>query len=58
MTSSNKKLRIAIDLWDENKAKFLKIKEYVGITSHTDVFRFLISEFYRRKIQNSQSSKE
>jgi len=47
-------LRIAVNLEGESMKKFLEIKEYLGIGRSTDVFRFLIADFHRRKIEKKE----
>jgi len=47
MIQKDKVLRIAVNLEGNVKDQFLEIQKIIGIRSHTDTFRFLITNFYR-----------
>ena len=45
---TNKPLRIAINLEDENKEKFEAIQKKLGIKNKTDVLRWLINWYHNK----------
>jgi len=55
MTEENKMLRIAVNLEGNVKEQFLEIKRKLGLKSHTDVFRFLITNYHEIKVKKEHT---
>jgi len=51
MTAKDDLLRIAVNLEGNVKKQFLEVRKVLGIRSYTDVLRFLITDYYRKKAQ-------
>jgi len=51
MTEKDEKLRIAVDLKGNVRKQLLEIQKVLGIRSHTDTLRFLITDFHRNQIK-------